>query len=177
MTPQILSAPSWAFCKGNQSGNVCVVGKVCLTNESVMKLSKKGETTILFKEAISITDFETLFASTAVATSNGNNFSLATSLTHLFCKTAALGCQNLEINAEAGEVKCGEVTINAFGSYLREQLKAVFQDAGAKSIVTIRLFNPDPISYLESPIELAKQIGVLLAQKDLDSDEYSYYIM
>lgn len=272
LAPRLASAPPAAFCKGIQSGNACVVGKVCLTNESVIELSKKGESAILFKRSISSTDFESLIASSAVVTSKGNNFSLAASLTRLFRKTAALGCQNLEINTETGEVKCGDVTIkdgdevtvtgdgqvivgaqeliqpesqndefanevlrwadevrkgkirvftiasnsedaskassvgsdgvgtlsiesffegdnrrfisdladatneeavNAFENHLCDQLKTVFQGAGSKSIVTIRLFDPNPISYLESPLELAKEIGVLLAQKDRDGDEFA----
>lgn len=272
LAPQLAAAPSAAFCKGNPSGNACVVGKVCLTNESVFELTKKGESAILFKKSISSTDFEALIASSAVVTCIGNNFSLAASLTRLFRKTAALGCQGLVIDIEAGEVKSGDVTIKvgdevtvtgdgqvivgpqeliqpesqsdefanevlkwadevrkdkirvftiaanatdaskavqvgsdgvgtlsiesffdgdnkrlitdlidssnedavgAFENHLHDQLKEIFTNAGSKAIVTIRLFDQELTTYCESPLELAKEIGVLLAQKDRDGDDFA----
>ncbi|OHS98436.1 pyruvate phosphate dikinase [Tritrichomonas foetus] len=271
LAPSLTNAEPTPFCKGIPSGKACVVGKVCLTNESVLEAAKKGESPIFFKKSIASTDFEALMASSAVVTNIGTDYSFVSAVTRLFRKTAAIGCEGLIVDLENNVVKCGSNTlnvgdkvtvtgtgsvlvdeqelfnpekhedefakevltwadevrqdkinvftiadtssevqkaveigsdgvgtlslepffegddrrfvtdvidptneegVNSFETHLTSKLKEIFSSIGSKAI-TIRLFDPELTSYLDKPMELAKEIGVLRAQKDRDGDNFA----
>ena len=271
LAPRLAGSEPTPFCKGIPSGNACVVGKVCLTNEDAIQTAKKGESPILFKKLFASTDFEAMMVSSAVVTAIGSNYSLVSDLTRLFRKTAAIGCDGLVIDLENNCIKNGSTTINAgdlvtitgtgsvlegaqelmnpqsqedefakevlswadeirkdkinvftlatnadevkfavdigsdgvgslsleqffdgedkryildicdpsnedgvsaFENYLTGKLKELFSAAGSKTI-TIRLFDKELTSYMDPPLELAKEIGILRAQKDRDGNDFA----
>ena len=103
--PSILNKPRSVFCSGFPGGNGAIIGKVCLSGEKCIKLSSLGESVILFKKRIRITDLKSLLYCNGIVSSNGSNISTNASFMRSLSIPSAIGCKDLIINYKEGIVE------------------------------------------------------------------------
>ena len=113
MSPQLADESKTKFSKGVGCGNECIVGKVCLTPEDVFAAKKEGVSAIYVKKTLIPADFDAFLAASAVVTAAGSNVSFGAAISRLYRKTAAIGCDALEIDYGAREVHCKGAKIGA----------------------------------------------------------------
>jgi pyruvate,orthophosphate dikinase len=113
LSPEISAPPKAVLCQGVPAGRECIVGKLCLTPEQVAEVKKAGGKAVLVKKGITSADFEAVVAASAVVTVAGTNWSFVAGLTRLLRKTAALGCDAVQISYGENQISANGVVVKA----------------------------------------------------------------
>ena len=113
MSQQLADESANRFSKGVCAGKECIVGRTCLTADEVFAAKKEGVPAIFVKKSLIATDFDAFLAASAVVTAAGSNVSFGAAISRLYRKTAAIGCEALEIDYENREVLCKGAKIAA----------------------------------------------------------------
>jgi len=98
VSQEICETSKGVLGSGFPSGNGATKGKVCISNNECIELSKIGVPVVLFKKHIHVSDLKALLSAVSVVTCHGNNLSASSLLVRSLGIPSVIGCEDISIN-------------------------------------------------------------------------------
>ncbi|MEA2701682.1 MAG: pyruvate, orthophosphate dikinase [Candidatus Parcubacteria bacterium] len=111
------------FVKGLPASPGCVTGKAAFTSKEAQRLSREGESVVLFRQDTSPDDLPGMLASDAIVTAIGGETSHAAVVARGSGRVAVVGCKDLKF-------KNGKVSMSFFSNVREGDIVSVSGDAG-----------------------------------------------